>query len=608
MRLRGTRGLSRIAVAVAAALACGLLLTGCDGKVDTVMSVQDGVKGTRTMAVTFNLDAFPWPSSGPPVASWDASIRNHLPPGLEYSGLSAGSGFGPLTATFTLPFASLDAYKREVAALLAYGDTGITPAVTLTMSHSLFADTAQIRENFSSNDLLAWVARGLASDGDIDSAVEAGVVTPGSTTVQINGTSYGIGSTIDLSTRLSHGVTQVMVATQQTNNGFSRTIQLSMPTATYDANAAGFDAYVTGVTPPSGKAAATTTGTTRTWTISFSAADAAGIVSATNKILGSKDAVFSVTQGPSKANPGKIVTTFRQYEECAAICSSANSGGGQASATAGKAATSAPAQPIVDELSVPSGWKLTSGNLAKQAASAAGTQSGMAVYGGNSTKNAAYTFERSIPIDAASVATTVGFGQTVDQTWTFTVASADETAAGFTAMLTPPPTTGTLTQASNGGNTVYTVHIQASSLADYNAKIGAWIKGASLDIRDDPGASFFQDSYTVAPHIDLTALIGTGTLATPLAYTFTLPFGDRLDATASSLPGGATASGAQVAFAGEPNDTGMTLAVTGFTLAGMIVAAGILLVLIAAIVLVLLLRSRRNKAREHRASQHRFAD
>ena len=82
-----------------------LILSACGAKIETQLGLESADKGVRTMQVSFDLKDNQDKIKGGTQAL-DASLRKHLPSGLEYGGIQSEGD--KARATFTLPFSSID--------------------------------------------------------------------------------------------------------------------------------------------------------------------------------------------------------------------------------------------------------------------------------------------------------------------------------------------------------------------------------------------------------------------------------------------------------------------------------------------------------------------
>ena len=144
-----------------------LILSACGAKIETQLGLESTEKGTRTMQVSFNLKDNKDKIKGGSEAL-DASIRKHLPSGLEYGGIQSDGD--KARATLTIPFSSVEEYRTKVASILKAAGSDIDPQISIINSEQGLVQGIQVKENFSSKELLDWLPEALVVDGVIESS------------------------------------------------------------------------------------------------------------------------------------------------------------------------------------------------------------------------------------------------------------------------------------------------------------------------------------------------------------------------------------------------------------------------------------------------------
>ncbi|WHP18218.1 hypothetical protein [Cellulomonas sp. ES6] len=560
-RARSRRRTPVLAVLVVALVA---VLSACGARVDTVFTLDDGPSGSRVMTLTLSRsDLDQYVSGG--VAALEASIQNHKPAELDYAGTTVTEEAA--TATFTLTFDSADAYREKVAAVLAAGGRTEPPTIGLTTEDSLFLRGAAIEEDFTSLELLQWLADGLVADGTVSADNEGNILESGDTQVVYRGETTSAYQPISFADITDNGVTQVQLTTWLGGDGgYRRAVDIRMPEAAYASDPEAFDAYVAGVVPDGGElTVADSDGSSYGWVVTFAADDAATLATMTDQVLGSDGTEFSVTEEQDAQNPTRRHTEVVDVVSCDAICSPE-------------------AAPVVSTLVAPSGWEVGSTSAD---ATVEVTDEGVAVT--HRPTSTPVAFDHAIPFESIHVSTTIGFDRSVEQTLTFDVSDEDVAAAGdgFERLLTPADGAGELTTSSADGTTSYVLVFSAQDVDDYNTQIASLSPGASLDLSPAEGDGFWWSRYRVHLDLDLAGSVASGGVASPISYETRVPFGYTISEQDSAVGDAGTVDGRVATAVGlGASDPVSSIAVSGPTLA-VLILVGVLLVLGLVVVVAL---------------------
>lgn len=542
------------------ALVCAVVLSACGAKVDTVINLDDGPKGTRVITLTLSSTDLTTNVVGG-VPALDASIKQHKPAQLEYNGITPAAA-GAVAATFTVSFGSSDEYRQKVAAILAASGSTITPDIKIATENTLFVRGASLDENFTSLDLMGWLPGGLVTDGAVTEANKGNVLEASSNTVVHAGVRTDTGSTVSFDAMQDTGITALGTRTTLNKDGsYRREIDYTMTAAAYATNSPAFDAFFADATPPGGKLTPATDRSAGTvgWTITFDAKDADQVTKLTAHAVNSDRNTFGVTTKPAPDNAAVLMTTVVDNLDCSAICSPK-------------------AGPVTDTLLAPAEWQLVSGATAGQGAKS----DGLTVT--HQASGDPVVLQHSIPFQSVEVATALGGDHSVDQTLTFVATNdnADLSAGAFTTMLKPATGVGTLTATKKGATTSYVVQIYGDDPAQYNARISKYVPGAGIVVTEHAGAGFFAADYTVADTLDLASTLARNGVTDGIRYTVTVPFAQHVVTERSFLGGGGSADGRQASWVGA---AGASVAVAGMTSAALVfwaVVAGLLLLAVIA--------------------------
>ncbi|WP_067782494.1 hypothetical protein [Actinomyces vulturis] len=206
-------GKTRNILVATLAVITAFVLAACGAKVDTLVTVNDGDDpgGSRVMTLHIADTTNTKDRVHGGLDAVDKSIRDHLPPELEYSGISQVGK--EATATFTLNFDNIEDYQTKAQALLDAGNlTSVKARVVYSNTQDKLANGLIYSENFSSTDLLHWIPDALFDDGVIEKSDMSSVLSDGGSKFIIAGhtfeDSYGYPSFADV---VNNGVKHVTV-------------------------------------------------------------------------------------------------------------------------------------------------------------------------------------------------------------------------------------------------------------------------------------------------------------------------------------------------------------------------------------------------------------
>ena len=147
--------MSKLKILLLVIMVAGLaMLTGCEGRLESDLQINDDLSGTRVYTLTAKKSDLKtgFFDNGSKVIE---EIKNGTPKELSFRDRSSGD---KAILEFTLDFADLDDYEEKVDALIVAGG-GLAPAdaVVYEMPDSPFASGMKYQENFSMNEPMIWL-------------------------------------------------------------------------------------------------------------------------------------------------------------------------------------------------------------------------------------------------------------------------------------------------------------------------------------------------------------------------------------------------------------------------------------------------------------------
>lgn len=540
------RSIGRVAASVVVMVSM-FVLAACGAVIDTALTVKADGSGARTMVLTVPADDAAKISGG--AAAIDASVRKRLPKPVEYSGATDTGGV--ITATFTIPFASDDAYRAAVQTVLAAGSQ--SGESVLEISDSRLKKGIAVDESFDSADLLEWAFDGLVDDGVVSSGDAGSMYEIGTTTLTYEGKTTTLSSgSISHEQMDDAGFTDVTMATTVTNieaTAFERTVTFTADAKAAKANKKTYEAFfaddLAGLdVKKSGEG---------TWTVTI-AGDAAAIEKATSQAMQAESTRFAVERTSAKNDPITLLIDVDDHTSCANVCA-------------------AEVRSLVDAFSAPDGFDPRTAEIRTSADEPA-------------------TFVYALPVREVSSKLDVGLFGALALTIDVAVDSDVVQLApdGFTAVLDPGDH-GALAEATADGVTTYTATITGDDAAELNANLTAWAPGAMLAVQDIPGNPFVDvQGYALAFSLDNLVPghpVSSSTAAVTVPFGHSVGDGDGYQV--ESGIGGATVTS-------RPDSPSVSVAVSAPSLLSLIGGA-VLLALIVGGVLALVLNRGRIAAR-----------
>lgn len=201
-------GARRRGLALSTLLAALLAASGC-AVVETELSVAEDGSGTRKMGVVVSEEDLATAKLAP--EKLEESVKRHLPEELAFDGMKKvdRNGTQGHLMEFSLDYKDLEDYEHKVEALLDDSGVDVDADVVQTRSDSPLVEGVQVRENFSSQQLLGWLEAGLHDDELIETSVQVNTGDDPDT-VTFGGNAYeSTGSQLNVQDVKDHGFRQV---------------------------------------------------------------------------------------------------------------------------------------------------------------------------------------------------------------------------------------------------------------------------------------------------------------------------------------------------------------------------------------------------------------
>lgn len=544
-----------------------LLLTACGAVVDTTLTVNADGSGVRAMTATISAADLETVPGG--VAAIESAINANRPEGLDYGGATT-NGQGATVLAFSVTFANAAEYTTKVQSILGAGDQlEEDTRIELVVADSVFRTGTSVKENFTSQQLLAWLVKALVAAGTVKDSDKGNASAAGTTAVSLGGVAHQTSAQIGYSNIADHGVRKLTVSTEGAGTGkLTRTIAYDLSRETYSTDPEGFDAFFKKAVPEGGSLAEPDA-TGSVWTIRFTAKDAAGIISGTNQALAANGTLFAVERSIDAEGDGAVHTSVIDRFDCSAIC--------------------AEDAEVLSLLSMPKGTSAQSGGVS-------------AAEGGKWTMPQTadpVEFRYTVPFKAVRIDVYPSVGGENRITIDYTI--AEEYAKLFGKELrsvVDPGKHGAVEQGKDGKDATLRVTFTAPTAAGLQQKLETYLPGARVGATSLRGDLFGEDA-ALSFLLDGSQPRLAGEVTQGIGYAVHAPLFAGIAADRSRLPEGAEVrDGAVVATRKGASAMQFGVQVRTINLTSIAVAAFLGLAVIGGIVVILIRQRRRAAARE----------
>lgn len=584
-----------------------LILSACSAKIETQLGLESAEKGTRTILVSFNMKDNQDKVKGGTQAL-DASVRKHLPEGLEYEGIQSEGD--KARATFKVSFSSVDEYHSKVTSLLKASGSDIKPQISIVNSDQGLVQGIQVKENFSSKDLLDWLPEALVVDGVIETSNKNSVFNSSSSETTVKFGEKEVknsgGSTISAKDVQDRGFKAVFMDINEKDGGYSVMVSFSAKEIMNSETSSAVDAYLNQVKPegaelkkgldsseargyaPSASTSAAKEEIGRT--MLFQASSSQDLSDKLKKIFGASSTDLSFSREVTE-NDGsfKVEKTISGTLDCSLLCSPE----GQGMTLTMKDSEDRRYEPNYsrrDRSSSSSNNRILAINLVSS---------------------------RNISMKSMKVATSLGLDGSMEAR--FLYAFPTEDVAGAEQKLKDVFAGGSNDETEvrqDGDATIVSVKVRGKDQNEFNQRLNEYLPDSKVTVTRPGGYHPFGSDYTVTPEIKLSSKLGSYYSA-PFEFTFKAPTFSSLDQqkvdAANSRANGAhvqlTVNGGELSVKtdhGVSTTSGLTVPVSGLSMTDVIVDAVIVGLLLLILVLLFLFRKKiaaaRAKGRERRAA------
>ncbi|MGV3103976.1 hypothetical protein [Rothia sp. 32237D007AR] len=561
-----------------------LVLTACGAAVNTTLSIDDNLSGSRTMVMEIGTSDSESTSLKGGLPAVDESIKRHLPAELEYSGISTDDKGS--RATFTLKFSSVDDYQTKVESLLKSSGKDLEPTIVINLADTGLVTGTTVQENFTSAQLLGWLgdalkADGVYSDGNIFSGTEE-------TIVHVGGKDHKTNSTIKVSDVTDNGVPSLGVQLIFEDDGtYTGRVAFGSTTPLGSVKQGYVDTYIS-ENAPEGHTVSAIDNTTFAETnnlstithgqlVTFSATDINDFNTKLQKLLSSDQNAITLTDRPSETDKTLFTASIEAKITCPTVCSPAGNG------------------PRFDA-KVPSNWqKSYSGNIDSAEESTKISR----------TSILEYTY--SLTFDAVDVNLDLNGDGGGEATFSYSLNAdqANRVGDGLQDFLAPEGDGTSIDRSESDGMVTYTATIEGSDAQELTSRLSSYVPGARITKVEREG-NWFSKKYDLYINLPFSTSDYDATLANGYSYTIDLPSQHSIPEESRAQIDASEVERSSVTFNSETSDykkTELAINVKTPNWVGIILVGLLVLILLALIATAFLFRDRIKAAMDERKQQ-----
>lgn len=292
-----------------------LIFTACGAVVNTDMKIDKNFKGQRTItAYIKKSDLKSYVSKG--ADGIEAVIEKYIPESLSYKRDDKTSG--DVEFTFIINFNNLEDYTNKIVDILNKNpDNMIKAKILYNNKNNEFNKNLLFKENFSSNDLLAWLVYGLKTDNIVSNSSVSQWMEEVGISLTIDNQKYNVNSNISINESESTSFDSINILTEILENGsLKRTMTFAMNSNNLkilkDRGLVVSD-YLRKLSPETADFKENKDENGIKYIISFESKTSKELSASTDKLLNSKDTIFTVKYSSYEDKKNTVRIDVEEY-------------------------------------------------------------------------------------------------------------------------------------------------------------------------------------------------------------------------------------------------------------------------------------------------------
>lgn len=292
-----------------------LIFTACGAEINTDMKFDKDFKGDRIItAYVKSADLRSYVLTG--ADGIEDVIKRYIPESLSYKRIDKNSG--DVEFIFTINFNSLEDYTNKINQILSRNpDNTIKANVSYYNKNNEFNKNLMFEENFSSNDLLAWLVYSLKTENIVNHSSVSDWMETGKSSLKIDNQDYYVYGNFKVKKSESSSFDSIHVLTEIVENGnFKRSITFIMNEKNIKSlkdKGLVITDYLKKLSPENAKFEESKENGSVKYIVSFESQTSQELSLNTDKLLNSKDSVFTVKYSSYEENKNTIKVDIDEY-------------------------------------------------------------------------------------------------------------------------------------------------------------------------------------------------------------------------------------------------------------------------------------------------------
>jgi hypothetical protein len=301
-----------------------LTFTACGAEINTEMKFDKDFKGERTVAAYIkSADLRSYVSTG--ADGVEDVIKKYIPDSLSYNRSDYKSG--DVEFTFIIKFNDLEDYIKKVTQILNKNpDNTITAQISYENENNEFIKKLMFEENFTSNDLLAWLVYGLKAENTVNYSSVRDWMETGNASLTIDNQEYDVYDYLYVKKSESTSFESINVFTEIIENGnFKRNITFLMNERNIKLlkdRGLNVAEYLKNISPKNANFEEVKEGELIKYIVSFESKTSQEISISTNKLFNRNNTVFNINYSSYKNNKNTIRIDVEEYIDASYYLSS----------------------------------------------------------------------------------------------------------------------------------------------------------------------------------------------------------------------------------------------------------------------------------------------
>ncbi|GEM_PF-3052455 len=292
-----------------------LVFTACGAEINTEMNFDKNFKGERIItAFISSSDLNSYVSTG--ADGIEDVIKRYIPESLSYKRVD--KELGDVEFIFTINFDNLEDYTKKITQILSENpDNTIQATILYDNKNNEFKNNIVFEENFSSNDLLAWLTYGLKTENVVNYSSVSQWTEEGKALLKIENQDYDVFGNFKVNKSESTSFDKINVMTEiLQNKKLKRSITFIMNEKNVkilSGKGLAVAEYLKNLSPKNAGFEEIKEENNIKYIISFESETSQELSSNTDKIFNSQDSVFTINYSSYENSKNVVRIDLEEY-------------------------------------------------------------------------------------------------------------------------------------------------------------------------------------------------------------------------------------------------------------------------------------------------------